>query len=256
MRNFRQHWRFVNLSLLSRSMERDKWAHNHWFLIGQTQNIGMSLAEDNTSNQNSKPFTPLFLTLSTSTIITIRQNLHLVISTLGALLTSRPTILSRFEQNCIFASSIYIFEFDYVRTWFVSMFHLFAISSSQCTPTGSAERSTDPFLVAWAAHNLLTALPFCFCLNRHYIFAISLFIFLSFNMPEHISFLWFICYFSIPVRYKRLSRVIYPHNFNCSASTQSSYCITCLATSHLVAVWADNCLSASSCFSYAHNFLV
>ena len=67
-------------------MDRDKWAHNHWFLIGLTQNIGMSLAaasEDNTSNQNGKPSTPLHLTLSTSTIITTRQNLHLAISTFG-----------------------------------------------------------------------------------------------------------------------------------------------------------------------------
>ena len=122
----------------------------------------MSLAaasEDNTSNQNDKPSTPLHLTLSTSTNITTRQNLHLAISTLGALLASRPTILSRLEQNCIFASSIYIFEFEYVQTCFVSMFHLFAISSSQCTPTSSAEQSIVPFLVTLLAHNFLIALP-------------------------------------------------------------------------------------------------
>ena len=145
-------------------------------------------SEDNTSNQNGKPSTPLHLTLSTSTIITTRQNLHLAISTLGALLASRPTILSWLEQNCILSSSIYIFEFEYVQTCFVCTFHLFAISSPQCASTGSTERSTDPFLVAWLVHNSLIALSFCFGLNRRYIFASSLFIFLNFNMPEYVSF--------------------------------------------------------------------
>ena len=42
---------------------------------------------------------------------------------------------------------------------FVSMFHLFAISSSQRAPKGSAERPTHTFLVAWPVQNLLIALP-------------------------------------------------------------------------------------------------
>ena len=52
----------------------------------------------------------------------------------------------------------FIFEFEYVRTCFISMFYLFAISSSYCAPRGSTERSTDPFLFAWPAHNLLIPL--------------------------------------------------------------------------------------------------
>ena len=116
-------------------------------------------SEDNTSNQNGKPSTALHLTLSTSTIITRRQNLHLAISTFGALLASRPTILFWLEQNCILSSSIYIFEFEYIQTCFVSTFHLFAIFSSQCTPTSSKEQSIVPFLVTLLAHNLLIALP-------------------------------------------------------------------------------------------------
>ena len=39
------------------------------------------------------------------------------------------------------------------------MLHLFAFSPSQCAPIGSAEPSTNTFLVTWAAHNLLIALP-------------------------------------------------------------------------------------------------
>ena len=85
---------------------------NHWFLITQTQKIGMSLvaaSEDDTSDQNDKPSTPPHLTSPNFTIITTRKNLHLAISTWGALPASRPTILSRFEQNCIFASSFFLF---------------------------------------------------------------------------------------------------------------------------------------------------
>ena len=73
--------------------------------------IGMSLvaaSEDNTSDQNGKPYFPPHLTSPVLTIISTRQNLHLAISTYGALPASRPTILSRFEQNSIFASSIFI----------------------------------------------------------------------------------------------------------------------------------------------------
>ena len=39
------------------------------------------------------------------------------------------------------------------------MLHLFAFSPSQCAPIGLAEPSTNTFLVTWALHNLLIALP-------------------------------------------------------------------------------------------------
>ena len=39
------------------------------------------------------------------------------------------------------------------------MFHPFAFSPSKCAPIGSAEQSTNTFLVAWPAHNLMIPLP-------------------------------------------------------------------------------------------------
>ena len=62
------------------------------------------------------------------------------------------------NRHCILASSFFFFECQYIGTFFVSMFYLFAISSSKYAPKGSAESSTDPFFVAWSAHNLLIAL--------------------------------------------------------------------------------------------------
>ena len=74
--------------------------------------------EDDTSDKNGKPSTPPLLTPSTSSIMTTRQNLHLAIRTSGALSASRSTILFQFEQNCIFACSFFIFEFEDVRICF------------------------------------------------------------------------------------------------------------------------------------------
>ena len=50
----------------------------------------------------------------------------------------------------------------FIHAWFWSclyMFHSFAIFLSQCVPLGSVELSTNTFLIAWPAHNLLIALP-------------------------------------------------------------------------------------------------
>ena len=126
--------------------------------------IGMSLVaafEDDTSDQNGKPSTPPHLTSSISTIIATRKNLHLAI-----ILVLRMYYLPRDQQFCLglnrpalFPVHFCIFEFEYVRTCFVSIFHLFVIYSFQCAPKGSAKRFTDPFLVAWPAHNLLITLP-------------------------------------------------------------------------------------------------
>ena len=134
VRNFCEEWCFIDLSLLSRSMDGDKCAHSHWFLIAQTQKIGMSLAvasEDDTSDQNGKPSTPPHLTSSTSTFITTRQNLHLTI-----ILVLRMYYLPRDQQFCLvlsrpafFPVHFCIFEFEYVQVC-VSIFHLFVICSS------------------------------------------------------------------------------------------------------------------------------
>ena len=152
MREFLEDWRFIDLSLHSESMDGDKCAHNHWFLIAQTQKIGMSLvaaSEDDTSDQSGKPSTPPHLTLSTSTIIITRQNLNLAI-----ILVLEMYYLPRDQQFCLglnrtafFQVHFCIFEFEYVRTCFVSIFHLFVISSCQCAPKGSAEWFTNPLLV-------------------------------------------------------------------------------------------------------------
>ena len=75
MRESREEWLFLDLSLLSRNMDRDKWAHNNWFLIAQNQKNGMLLvaaSEDGIRDQNGKLFTPPHLTSSTSTIITTK----------------------------------------------------------------------------------------------------------------------------------------------------------------------------------------
>ena len=133
---------------------------------------------------------------------------------------------------------------------------LYFIYLSFLHPSVLPEWFTDPFLVAWPAHNLLITLPgFAtnhFGLDRHCICATSLFTILSSNMPTHVPFPWFLCHSSIPVYYKRLSRAIHPHNFSRPASTQFAYCITCLTISHFVSVWAHNCLSASSLVSHIH----
>ena len=78
---------------------------------------------------------------------------------------------------------------------------------------------------------------------------------LASSMPEHVSFPCFIHHFSIPVCYKRLSRAIHSHNRSHPAGTQFLYCITCLATSHFVLVWAYSCLSANSLVWHIYTFL-
>ena len=138
------------------------------------------------------------------------------------------------------------------------MFHLFAISSSQCSHKGSAGKSNDPVLVAWLAHNLLITLPalpptilfwfeqtLSFCWFTLYIFAFQ---------HAWTWFLSFVCHFSIPVYYKGLSRAIHPHNFSRQADAQFVYSTTCLATSDFVSVWADNYLSVSSLVSHIYIF--
>ena len=105
--------------------------------------------------------TPPHLTSPTSTIITTRKNLRL-----ANILVFRMYYLPRDQQFCLglnrtafFPVLFCIFEFEYVRTCSVSIFHLFFISSSQRAPKVSAEQFNDPFLVAWPAHNLLIKLP-------------------------------------------------------------------------------------------------
>ena len=115
-------------------MDGDKCAHNHRFLIAQTQKIGISLvaSEDDTSDQNGKPSTPPHLTLSTSTFITTRQNLNLAI-----ILVLGMYYLPRDQQFCLglnrtafFPLLFCIFEFEYVRTCFLSIFHLSFLHAS------------------------------------------------------------------------------------------------------------------------------
>ena len=121
----------------------------------------VAASEDDTSDRNGKPSTPPHLTSSTPSIITTRENLHLAIISVLRMLH-----LPRDQQFCLglnrtafFPVQFCIFGFEYVQTCFISIFHLFVIYSSQCAPIGSAEKFTDPFLVAWLAHNLLITLP-------------------------------------------------------------------------------------------------
>ena len=58
VREFCEDWRISDLSLSSRNMDGEKCAHNHWFLVAQTQKIGISLvaaSEDDTCDQNGNP---------------------------------------------------------------------------------------------------------------------------------------------------------------------------------------------------------
>ena len=58
----REYWSFFYVSLLSQNMDRDKCPHSHWFIITQTQKIGISqeaATGDDTYVQSHKPFTPL-----------------------------------------------------------------------------------------------------------------------------------------------------------------------------------------------------
>ena len=61
----------------------------------------------------------------------------LVLDCITCLTTQR--ILFQCEQTITFS---HMFEFYHVSTCFIPLFHLFAIPPSQCTPAGSAQRST------------------------------------------------------------------------------------------------------------------
>ena len=107
----------------------------------------VAASEDDTSGRNGKPSAPPHLTSSIPTIITTRENLYLAIISVLKMLH-----LPRNQQFCLdlnriafFPVQFCIFEFEHVQTCFVSIFHLFVISSFQCAPIGSAERFTDPF---------------------------------------------------------------------------------------------------------------
>ena len=68
VRDSREDWRFLDLSLAPQNMDKDKCTHNHWFPIALTQDVGISLVaafEDDTCDQNDKPSIPPHLTPST-----------------------------------------------------------------------------------------------------------------------------------------------------------------------------------------------
>ena len=126
----------------------------------------VAASEDDTSDQNGKPFTPPHLILSAFTIITIRQNLHLVVISV-----LRMEYLPRNQQFCLglnrtafFPVLFCIFEFEHVRKCFLSIIHLFVISSSQCAFKGSAERFTGPFFSRLAGAQFADHIT---CLNLH-----------------------------------------------------------------------------------------
>ena len=54
-----------------------------------------------------------------------------------------------FEHTIAFS---HIFESYYVSICFIPMFHLFAISPSQCAPADSVVQSINTFLVAWPVY--------------------------------------------------------------------------------------------------------
>ena len=97
-------------------------------------------------------------------------------------------------------------------------------------------------------------LPFCFSLNRHWIFTSSLFIFSKTFLNMSRFWALSIFFFSIPVCPHRLSRANHQHIFSRLAGVQFTDCITCFATNHFVSIWADSCLSASSLVLYIHTF--
>ena len=121
----------------------------------------VAASEEDTSDQNGKPSTPPRLTLSTLTIVTTRQSLHLAINTWDVLPASRPTISSRFQQNALFPVHFYFFQFEYVRTHFVFIFLYLPFLHPSLLGRGSAEQFTDPFLVfsRLAGAQFATTLP-------------------------------------------------------------------------------------------------
>ena len=152
---------------------------------------------------------------------------------------------SGLKKHCFFCILLlflfFIFEFENVRTCFVSMFHLFAISSIQCAPKGSAEPPTHKYLDTWLLHNLLIVLPaspsiILFQVEHaiafqpvHLYYIYTLF---TLNISEYVSLLSFL----IPVCPHRLSRAIHQHIFSCLASAQLADCITCFTTNHFILV--------------------
>ena len=137
-----------------------------------------------------------------------------------------------------FSSSILYFWvgicFSVLRFYISFMCHFFI-------PVCSAELFTEPFLVAWLAHNLLTTLPalhqpFCFSLStlsgswivsHTHTHAHSFF---SLNMSESILFL---SMFHVVHLLGRLSRAI-QNNFSCLAIAQITDCYICLPSTHFV----------------------
>ena len=199
MREFHEDWSFIDLSLLPRCMDWDEYAHNHWFLIAQTQNIGMALvaaSEDNTSDKNGKPSTALYLISSTSTIITTRYNLRLANNTWGAYLPHDQHFCFSLKRTAFFATSSFILLFRYNRTRFVSMFHFF---SNFFIPMGSQRLIFSRLAGAKFANYItcLTTQRICFPTHYHVFTILHMFQF---------YYVLFICIFSIPVCSHRLRR--------------------------------------------------
>ena len=95
----------------------------------------VAASEDDTSDQNGKPSTPAHLTSSTSTIITTRENLHLAITSLLRMLhlPCNQQFCLGLNRTAFFPVQFCFFEFEYVQTCFVFIFHLCVISSSMCS---------------------------------------------------------------------------------------------------------------------------
>ena len=109
--------------------------------------------------------------------------------------------------------------------------------------------------ICWL-HHLPPHQPFCFSLNRHCIFASSLFSSTRQFHPWACLFsMLYPPFFHPSVCYKRLSRAIHSHNRSHPAGTQFLCCITCLAISHFVSVWVYSCLSANSLVWHIYTFL-
>ena len=107
-----------------------------------------------------------------------------------------------FEHTIAFS---HIFEFYYVSICFIPMFHLFAISPSQCAPADSVVQSINTFLVAWPVyirwlHDLPHLTDIFVLVSIDYCIFTSLFMFeLVYVLICFIRVFSFICNLSIPV---------------------------------------------------------
>ena len=126
----------------------------------------------------------------------------------------------------------HMFEFYYTSICFIPMFHLFAISPSQCAPVDSAGQSNNTFLATWPAHKSLIAwlpdLTDNFVLvSIDYCVFVSLIIFeFVYVLICFIPMLSFICNLSISVFATIwLSRAIHQHIYSRLASTQFADCM-------------------------------